>query len=116
MIRQFFLISKKPDISVDAFRDYYETRHVPLIRRLLPMFAYYQRHYVDREHSELESGQVEPGFDVITEIHFAGQAEYDAFRAAVSDPAVIAEIRADEANFLISDATRSLRMDSSVVS
>ncbi|MEO9469764.1 EthD domain-containing protein [Parasphingorhabdus sp.] len=112
MIRHFFLISKKPDISPNAFRDYYETRHAPLIKRLLPMFAHYQRHYVDRDNSELESGQVEPGFDVITEIHFAGQSEYDAFRDAVSDPAIIAEIRADEANFLISDATRSLRMDS----
>gem|GEM_PF-2582371 len=50
---------------------------------------------------------------MITEIHFATQADYGAFLAKTSDPAMLAEIRADEANFLISDATRSLRMDSS---
>lgn len=115
MIRHFFLISKKPEISAAEFREYYETRHVPLIQRLLPMFAHYQRHYVDRDNSVLANGQVEPGFDVITEIHFAGQAEYDAFLSTASDPEVLAEIRADEAHFLISNATRSLRMDSSPI-
>ena len=49
---------------------------------------------------------------MITEIHFANQADYDAFLNAASDPDVLAQIRADEANFLISDATRSLRISS----
>ncbi|MEH6660024.1 MAG: EthD domain-containing protein [Parasphingorhabdus sp.] len=113
MIKHFFLISKKPEVSAEQFRSYYETHHVPLIKRLLPMFVYYQRHYLDRSESRINAAQADPGFDVITEIHFATQADYDAFLATVSDPAVLAEIRADEANFLISDATRSLRMDSS---
>ncbi|WP_197460163.1 EthD domain-containing protein [Sphingorhabdus sp. M41] len=113
MIKHFFLISKKPGISAQEFRAYYEAHHVPLIKRLLPMFAHYQRHYVDRSESRIDAVQADPGFDVITEIHFATQADYDAFLATVSDPAVLAEIRADEAHFLISDATRSLRMDSS---
>jgi hypothetical protein len=113
MIKHFFLISKKPEISAEEFRAYYEAHHVPLIKRLLPMFAHYQRHYLDRSESRMDAAQPDPGFDVITEIHFATQADYDAFLQTVSDPAVLAEIRADEANFLISDATRSLRMDSS---
>ena len=49
---------------------------------------------------------------MITEIHFANQADYDAFLNTASDPDVLAQIRADEANFLISDATRSLRISS----
>ncbi|MDM8011986.1 MAG: EthD domain-containing protein [Parasphingorhabdus sp.] len=113
MIKHFFLISKKPEISAEDFRAYYEASHVPLVKRLLPMFAHYQRHYIDRSESRIDATQADPDFDVITEIHFATQADYDAFLAAVSDPDVLAQIRADEANFLISDATRSLRMDSS---
>ncbi|ATW04394.1 hypothetical protein C8024_06045 [Sphingopyxis sp. BSNA05] len=113
MIKHFFLISKKPHVSAAEFRDYYETRHAPLIKRLLPMFAHYERHYLDRSQSRIDATQDDPGFDVITEIHFASQSDYDAFLARLSDPAVIAEIRADEANFLISEATRSLRIDSS---
>ena len=113
MIKHFFLISKKPEISAEDFRTYYETHHVPLVRRLLPMFAHYQRHYIDRSESRIDAAQVEPDFDVITEIHFATQADYDLFLETVSDPDVLAAIRTDEANFLISDATRSLRMDSS---
>ena len=77
------------------------------------MFAYYQRHYLDRSESRIDAAQADPGFDVITEIHFATQADYEAFLAKTSHPAMLVEIRADEANFLISDATRSLRMDSS---
>ncbi|WP_373489742.1 EthD domain-containing protein [Parasphingorhabdus sp.] len=114
MIKHFFLISKKPDVSAAAFRAYYETHHVPLIKRLLPMFAHYQRHYLDRSNSRAGDAQTHPDFDVITEIHFATQADFDAFLKATSDPAVLAEIRADEANFLISDATRSLRIDSCI--
>jgi len=86
---------------------------VPLIKRLLPMFAHYQRHYIDRSESRIDAKQTDPDFDVITEIHFADQADYDAFLKTASDQDVLAQIRADEANFLISDATRSLRIDSS---
>lgn len=113
MIKHFFLIAKKPEISAVDFGAYYEANHAPLIKRLLPMFAHYQRHYIDRAESRIDAGQADPDFDVITEIHFATQADHDAFLAAVSDPEVLAQIRADEANFLISEATRSLRMDSS---
>jgi uncharacterized protein (TIGR02118 family) len=111
MIKQFFLISKNPELSAEEFRHYYESNHVPLIKRLLPMFARYRRHYLDYGNSVIGTDQVAPGFDVITEIWFAHQADYDAFIEHVSDPAIIAEIRADEANFLISDATRSLRVE-----
>ena len=111
MIKHFFLISKKPDISAEDFRAYYEANHVPLIKRLLPMFASYERHYVNRAESRIAETQADPDFDVVTEIHFATQADYDAFLERVGDPDVLAEIRADEANFLISDATRSLRID-----
>lgn len=110
MIKHFFLISKKPELSAAEFRSYYEAHHVPLIKRLLPMFTRYRRHYLDEEHNALDTERDYPGFDVITEIWFARPADYDAFLERVSDPAVIAEIRADEANFLVSDATRSLRM------
>lgn len=112
MIKHFFLISKKPEVSAEEFRAYYEAHHVPLIKRLLPMFAFYQRHYIDRSESRIDAAQAEPDFDVITEIHFANQADYDSFLNTASDPDVLAQIRADEANFLISDATRSLRISS----
>ncbi len=112
MIKHFFLITKKPEVSAEEFRNYYEARHVPLIKRLLPMFAHYQRHYWKPSESRIDATQTEPDFDVITEIHFASRNDYDAFLQAVSDPDILAEIRADEANFLISDATRSLRIDS----
>ena len=113
MIKHFFLISKKPELSAEDFRAYYEAHHVPLIKRLLPMFAHYERHYLDRSQSRIAANQTDPDFDVITEIHFATEADYDAFLAAVSNPDLVGQIRADEANFLISEATRSLRMDSS---
>ena len=114
MIKHFFLISKKPELSAEEFRTYYEAHHVPLIKRLLPMFAHYERHYIDRSQRRIDAEQADPDFDVITEIHFASQADYDDFLQTASDPDVLAAIRADEANFLVSDATRSLRMESCI--
>jgi hypothetical protein len=114
MIKHFFLISKKPELSAEEFRAYYEAHHVPLINHLLPMFAHYERHYIDRSQSRIDAAQADPDFDVITEIHFATPADYGDFLQTASDPDVLAKIRTDEANFLISDATRSLRIDSCI--
>ncbi len=113
MIKYFFFITKKPEISSAGFRNYYETHHVPLIKRLLPMFANYERHFLDRD-TGVETDISGLDFDVITEVWFADMQAYEAFLKKTSDPAIMDEIRADEAHFLISEATRSMRVDTAV--
>lgn len=93
------LISKRPDISRAEFIRYYETHHAPLARRLLPMLGRYTRSFLPEGHGA--------AFDVVTEIWFRSDAEYAAFRERMADPVVAAAIRADEANFLLSDRVTS---------
>jgi hypothetical protein len=93
------LISKRPEISRDDFIAYYEANHAPLAKRLLPMIGRYTRSFLPEGHGA--------DFDVVTEIWFADDAAYAEFRTRMADPVIIAAIRADEANFLLSDRVRS---------
>lgn len=106
MIKVMVLLSRLPHVSPEAFRDYYETRHAPLIQRLAPMIADYRRNYVG-EVLNAPAGEGYPGFDAVTQLLFRSEEDHIAFKARIADPEVIAEIRADEANFL--DNTRTWR-------
>jgi uncharacterized protein (TIGR02118 family) len=103
MIKVMVLIRRRPDLSREQFRAYYEDQHVPLIDRLLPFYRVYRRHYLGEA---LRPGQIDGDFDVITELGFASAADFDAWRAALADSHILEQIRADESHFLVSDATR----------
>ena len=105
MIKVVAFISAKPGISREAFVAHYESRHAPLIRRLLPMIGRYSRTYIHNP-PMWRPDEPGPGFDVITELEFADQAAFDAFQRTLRDPAVAREIAADEAHFLDRAKTR----------
>ena len=109
MIKMVALIKRKPELTPEQFRDYYEAHHAPMALRLLPMLARYERNFVRRDGSP--EGDAFPEFDVVTQIWFKDQTAYDAFRARLAEPEVLAEVRADEAKFLISDWTRSFLVE-----
>lgn len=104
MLKLLAFITAKPELSRDEFIDYYEHHHVPLVRRLLPMVGEYRRSYVTPE-LQLRAGP-ELDYDVMTELLFANQAALDDFWRTIQRPEVIAAIREDEANFLVSERTR----------
>ena len=110
MLKLVALITAKPEISRADFIRHYETTHAPLVQSLLPMIAEYRRSYVD---SSAASG-AEPlslGFDMMTELWFEDQDALDAFWIRIRTPEVIAQIRGDEAHFLISEATQLFQVD-----
>ena len=105
MKRLVAILSRKPGMSDADFRDYYENRHAPLIRSILPHGVEYRRTYV--EPATLFGGSMSsPGdtptldFDVITMLTFPDDAIYSAARAALGSPENQARIGADEENFL----------------
>ena len=104
MIKLIALISKQPRLSRDEFRDYYESHHAPLVARLLPMIGRYTRSYLPKE-GELVDKVGEANFDVLTELWFRDRAALDTFWSRIREPDVVAQIRADEANFLLSERT-----------
>ena len=105
MIKVIIFIAAKAGISREAFRDYYETNHVPLVRRLLPMIGRYTRNYLEGP-PMWRPDEPAPEFDVVTELWFADQAAFDAFVITVRNPEISRQIAADEANFLDSTKTR----------
>jgi uncharacterized protein (TIGR02118 family) len=111
MFKCIALLKCKPDLSREAFIDYYETQHAPLIRRLLPGIIDYRRNYVELEGAFLFPGAAPIDFDVITEIWFTDRNAYDRFAAAAADEDIARQIAQDEENFLDRSATRMMVVD-----
>jgi uncharacterized protein (TIGR02118 family) len=107
------LISKQPQLSPEAFQEYYEANHAPLIRRLLPTMARYTRSYLPAEPENAKRTGL-ANFDVLTELWFDSESDLEAFWKRINEPEVIAAIRADEAHFLISERTVMYRVDEAV--
>lgn len=109
-VKVIALLRRKPGLSREAFIAYYETRHAPLIRALLPDIADYRRNYVDGA-GAFTSPVAAIDFDSVTEIRFADRAAYDRFLARAAEPAVAAAIAADEENVFDRAATRMFVVD-----
>ena len=99
------LLKKRADLTRDAFVDYYETRHAPLILASFPSIIAYRRNYAEFA-GAFASAAAPFDFDVVTEIHFADRAGYDDMLARHALPETAEAIAADEANFLDRARTR----------
>lgn len=106
MLKLITYISAKPGLSRQEFIDYYESNHVPLVRRLLPMIGEYRRSYI--QPGLVPRSEFEVDYDVVTELLFEDRAALDAFWKTIRQPEVIRAIREDESHFLQSDRTRMI--------
>jgi uncharacterized protein (TIGR02118 family) len=103
MLKVLVLIRKKSGLGRQEFIDYYENRHVPLITRLLGrFFVDYRRNFIDLDASPADP----PGFDVLTEMWVQDRATLDALFTAAAEPALAAEIAADEEKFVDRSSVR----------
>lgn len=105
-IKVIAMLKRKPGLGDADFRDYYETRHAPLILSIAPRIRDYRRNYLSREGAILAAGAHWPDFDVVTELWFDDQADFDASLAAFTDPVNAARIAADEENLF--DRSRTM--------
>jgi hypothetical protein len=97
MIKIVTPLRKKPGLSTQEFRRYYEKHHRLIGEKYLKDYAsHYARRYMtalpDREGKLLE-----PEFDVILEVWYADEASLQACSAKLGEPAVAREILDDEA-------------------
>ena len=110
-VKTIALLRKRADLTREQFIAYYETSHAPLIRRLLPMIADYRRNYVNLDGAYLFPDAAPIDFDVMTEISFASETDYAAFRERAAEPDVAQAIAEDEENVFDRGATRLFRVD-----
>ena len=86
MLKQASFFKRRPDLSPEAFHDYWRNRHPEVVCRIPGLRRYVQNHVI---------GDDSP-FDGIAEVWFE---DMDAMRANVGAPELDA-VRADEAHFI----------------
>lgn len=91
-------MKRKPGMSVEEFRDYYETRHAPMAERYSASVSRYIRRYLE-PHPHPENGPAgELPYDVITELWFEDEAVFKGTLAYLTTSAMPDEVIADEGN------------------
>jgi uncharacterized protein (TIGR02118 family) len=105
------LLKAKPGLSRAEFVDYYEARHAPLVRQLMPGIVDYRRNYVSAEGGYAFAETPPFDYDSVTEIWFDDRAAYEAAIAVVSEPDAAARLAADEENFIDRARTRMFVVD-----
>ncbi|MDT0577065.1 EthD family reductase [Croceicoccus sp. F390] len=100
------LLKCRSGMTPEAFRHYYENRHAPLIRSLLPGIRDYRRNYLQDEGAFIYPGATRPDFDVITEMWFDDAAAYQHFLAVAAQEHVAQQIAQDEENVFDRAMTR----------
>ena len=98
MIKTIAFLKRKAGLSREAFIDYYETRHAPLILSIAPQICDYRRNFLIGEGAIVASGAAVPDFDVVTELWYADEAAFRGAMAAFTDPVNAQRIAADEEN------------------
>lgn len=75
------LMKRRPGMSVEAFRDYYENHHVPLALKYSTAVSKYVRRYLEPHPNPDSGASGELPYDVITELWFDHE---DTWRATVN--------------------------------
>ena len=115
MFKVFAFLTKREGIETQAFIDYYENKHVPLICSLAPTPIVYKRRYVVRSEELTKEGST-ADFDVVTELGFPDRAAFLAWMARLSGPGAGEQVAADEAKFLDRSRTRAYVVEEHVTS
>ncbi len=90
-------MKRRPDLTVEQFREYYETRHAPLAERYSRGVSRYLRRYIDPQ-PHPETGEFPDAPDVITELWFEDEAIYRATLNYITTSLMPDDIVADERN------------------
>jgi hypothetical protein len=105
-IKLIGLIRKKAGMSRDAFIRRYEDGHCPLALSVLtrdgkPAFAGYRRSFPKADTHppipEIPAPRIEPLFDVMVEVWFWNEVDFQHFQIHRSDPKIDAIVTEDEA-------------------
>ncbi|UVO55646.1 EthD domain-containing protein [Sphingomonas sp. SUN039] len=105
MFKQICFFRKRPDMTMDAFMDYYENQHARLSERMgrapsIPNAVRYVRRYLVPENNPVTGAVIDPGYDCLMEIWWNSREDFLASQAIISSPDRLPSIKADEANFL----------------
>ena len=107
MFKQICFFRKRPDMTMDAFMDYYENQHSQLSKRAgrapsIPNARRYVRRYLKPEKNPVTGQVIDPGYDCIMEIWWDSREDFERSQAIISHPDRIDFVREDEKNLFAS--------------
>ena len=108
LIKLMCHFKRKPGLTLEEFKDYYENHHVKLVLELLPHPLDYRRNYrlEDAEFDPFDQhANGEPNYDVIQESWYH-DADFEEMAAIAAKPEVAGPIVADEEKFMDRSATQ----------
>jgi uncharacterized protein (TIGR02118 family) len=98
MFKLIIMAKRRPGMSMDEFRDYYEKRHAALVRNITPMMRRYRRNYLTPLSSALAAGEDAP-FDCVTEAWFDSEGDFQrSLQSLVADTEKTTALAKDEEN------------------
>ena len=110
MFKTVEFLVRKPGISKEDFRDYYETKHRPLAFKTFPQIVKHVRNYTD-DNPAMWSHDTDQPWDCIVEIYYKDKAGFEALNEFMSDPERNREVLEDGMNFLDIDKCGRLLVD-----
>jgi uncharacterized protein (TIGR02118 family) len=109
MFKIIILSKRKSGLSMQEFRDYYETRHAVLAPSLTPLVRGYVRHYLAPLASPLHGDAAEPSVDCVTEVWWDNERDFREAMKVISEPSLAATISEDEEQFADRSSIRWFR-------
>jgi hypothetical protein len=102
MIKQVSMMKRHPDLTMAAFIDRYENHHAKFGEVLFAKAARFVRRYVQPQRNPLTGETAELDFDVIMEIWWNSQADFDDAMAAIPRSELLGAIRESGAKLFAS--------------
>lgn len=99
-------MKRRPGMTFEAFKDYYETQHVPLCLKYTSGVSRYLRRFITPYPNPETGAQDELQFDVITELWFEDEALFRGTVRYLATSVMPDEIVEDEKQLFDRDRTR----------
>jgi EthD domain len=101
MYKLVVLVKRKPGLTRQQFKDYFETKHVKFGEKYLPPYCtkYIRRYLIPQANPMTPNQPPHPDFDALVELWFADEEQFKAFQASVAGEADVHLVVEDEERF-----------------
>jgi hypothetical protein len=100
LFKQVCFFKKRPDLSLEQFKEYYENDHSKLAKRIgapfLPGAVRYVRRYITVQKNPITLEEINPGYDCVMEIWWDSRQDFDRAMVGVHDPKFLQQRMDDE--------------------
>ncbi|HEX7858349.1 MAG TPA: EthD domain-containing protein [Sphingobium sp.] len=100
MFKQICFFKKRPDMTMDAFMDYYENEHSQLAKKIgkpaIPNAVRYVRRYLTPVKNPITGEVHDSGYDCIMEIWWNSREDFEHSQRLIADPERLPITKADE--------------------